>query len=161
MVLGLQEKWAEARDKFRGAVEANPQHGNAWLWLGHASYHVDGGMHSEEEIEAYERGIATNAMAGHNPATVLDNLRTALKYICRDYRRAEEEYRKAIAIDPQYGPAIRNLAVLLGGILQRRPEARDKMAKAAALGNDEAAKELPEYERKAAAASGAASSSAP
>ena len=119
---------------------------------------ANGCKDSEEEIEAYERAIATNAMTEDNSAKAHSNLGITMECLRRDYRRAEEEYCKAIAIDPQCTGAFRNLAMLLGENLDRWPEARGAMAKAAALGDSAAKIELPRYERMAAAASGAASS---
>ena len=129
-----QERWVEARGKFRGAVDADPQHGDAWLDLGVVLFHADGKMNSEEEIEAYERAIETNVMTGNYPAIAHNNLGLAIRRLRRDYRRAEEEYRKAIAINPRFGSAFTNLAILLGPDLHRWPEARDAAAAAAALG---------------------------
>jgi tetratricopeptide (TPR) repeat protein len=144
------EKWAEARGKFRDAVDVNPMHGNAWSFLGGVIFKVNGDKDSEETIEAYERAIATKTMSVYVAVTAHSNLALALFDFRKDYVRALVECRKVIALEPSSASVHFLMAIALGPCLGRWAEARDAMAKAAELGHEKAKAELPAYTRRAA-----------
>jgi Flp pilus assembly protein TadD len=104
-----EQKWGEAVVAFRAAVTADPDHVNSWRGLGDAEFEKNGHEFCDAMLEPWTRVIAhepTNPVAHFNLGGVmLDE--------GRDVDGAERMFRKAIAIDSEYGNAHWNLSLLL------------------------------------------------
>jgi hypothetical protein len=93
-----------ARKLYQQAIDQQPDHPNAWCYLGIALHDL---KHYPQAIAAYERAIALHP---HFPIAY-NNLGNSLRY---DFRpvEAEQAFQKAISLDPNYLSAHKNLGTL-------------------------------------------------
>ena len=111
------QRYAEAEQAHRQALEIDPKYTSAWVNLGNL---LSNNLQRYEEAEqAYRQAIEIDpkeAVAWYNLGVLLsDNLQR--------YAEAEQAYRQAIEIDPKEAVAWYNLGVLLSDNLQRYAEA--------------------------------------
>lgn len=101
-------EWEEAMGVFQEVVKRNPKDGEAWILLGNIYLKK---KRYGDAITAYEKGLAQPLPASiAAPAWV--NLGVAYQLGKRDWRRALDAYRKAIALKPSLPEAHYNLVNL-------------------------------------------------
>lgn len=115
--LALLDRWSEAVDAFRRAVEGLEARGQgtsaaaskAWAALGFCTYMQHGGAGSEEELVAYEHCLRCD----ESDAVAHINLGVLLAAVRQDSAGAERAYRRALQLDSSSAVAHFNLANLL------------------------------------------------
>jgi Flp pilus assembly protein TadD len=121
----IKEEYMVGEEKWRRAIEQNPDNANAWSNIGYCLHNL---ARYEEAEQAYHKAIA---LAPDN-AYSWNNLGILLKDQAR-YEEAEHAYRQAIELDPKYSSPWNNLGNLLQNHLIRYEEAEQAYRQAIIL----------------------------
>ncbi|MCK4467011.1 MAG: tetratricopeptide repeat protein, partial [Desulfobacterales bacterium] len=118
------ERYEEAEQAYRKAIEIDPDYTWAWGCLG---FLLHDNLHRYEEAEqAYRKVVEINP----NDAYIWSRLGSLLHYHLQHYEEAEQAYRKAVKIDPELVLALGGLGFLLHDNLHRYEEAEQVYKKA-------------------------------
>ena len=104
-----QRKFDEAVAAYRAAVEKDPEMSAAWYRIGVAKTAKNGEVACEAAYKPFKRCVDLDPdhMRAHY------GLGDVLRYVRKDYARAEERFRAAIRLAPKVADAHRNLAAVL------------------------------------------------
>lgn len=94
----------QAERVYRSVIEQNPQHANAWCYLGIALHDQ---KHYTQSVAAYHKALEFNPRF----PIALNNLGNSLRYLGR-IDEADAAFQKALDIDPKYFNAYRNRGTL-------------------------------------------------
>ncbi len=105
LLLLKEKRWLEARDNFDRVIESNPQNVTALFNRGRANYRLE---EYALAIEDYQKALALKN--GDYPETLLN---LGLVYVSlKDFKAAEQSYRKALSLRDDYPSAWYNLGLL-------------------------------------------------
>jgi len=93
-----------AEEVYRGVLQREPHHVNAWCYWGIALHDL---RRYDQSVQAYERALA---LQPHFPIA-LNNLGNSLRYLGR-VQEADNAFQKAIELSPDYFNAYRNRGTL-------------------------------------------------